>query len=1344
MILGLAFDGDPPRIDLPDMPRGLAAGLCIRVRIRRLGSEPRQRLLELGTATGARLILETGDRPDALIFAQETPTGRRELIARGALPAERWVSLSATLEPDGDAELLVFDLSVARGKLGPPDGAGRSENFLAGGSAGRPFIGELSQLHIWRSPSPDYLVDGSPKLDSDGLWAAYALDRVRPMSETVNGVTTTYYRLQDAGKLGKHARSPAALASVRCAEPLTDSQVRAIRLVDETQPLALAPIAGLDDGLTMEAWVRSDELSQSRSVLRLSSAVPLALCVGGANAEVSLVGRATLRVGPMTPIDEDVILLSVGGVLRPAAFTHIAATVRKVSAVLYAASLYVQGQLVAEGSWQYSIHDKRSLALQPLFTTQHVQLAVGGTFAKPNRPGLQGAVAEVRLWSTALSRDELGAAWLTRARGDEPGLAAGYRLDELTAGCTRDLSPQRGVAAVPSGALLIAAPGLPLLPSQSRERARVIARGKLLRETLLIRVPEPQIVTITTPTSPSFPSLPLPGSDPGLPKAPRYQHKDTLVFDATIKTLSASSESLTDATLEVRIDSPLLCITTVRDDSQFSQWRPGQTYRLTVPRGGSLRLRFVADELSCPTLRVRIAGRQADLWTVVRPDEKTHRQLRTVTAAELQSPSDGRRSPLPAASSAEDAAALASLCNHVGRVLPPFPQATSAGQASLPPILRYTQFKNILGDAWNSIEDGVDQVGDVANDVGHQVIDGAGHVIEVTGQVGSSIYDRAGHVLGTVSNGLITVTLDGARQAQRLPKTASQLLSKTGAELDQLIDNAQKTAGRYGREAIDTFVASANSLGVATQSALSDVVHSFELVGTTLVNGVEGYFRVLVRGINEALAALAAVCQRVGAAIEEVLRYLAYLFNWGDFLAASDGAQALLEAQLSTLPDFLNSLGEYKTKLVEYLNARLDTSFLNQSLAALCGIRVDPENPVMEELDYVIEQVQRIQDYVDSLITSTAVSLGGTLTGGSVDTGALSAQLDTCQSLLPCSALQNPSAAISVPLSDLMKNAAGLSGSSGSVFDVLFDSILSNVQATISKGSETMRKRISLGALTDFIEDVILGGRDFTALRIVALCAAIPKVLCDKIGDTARSGGVSTRSLTRLSLRTSSLSRSTTTLSGSETRSHTSSQPEASPWEIWLPWSCSLVSSIFLLVDTVREFAERESAAKAAGGSFFQILCGFFTVFKGLLQLRLVKLLPDSAQPYATAGCALEATAGAWLILSPILRDSSAFKSQGALMNKLDVVIYGALGIGQLVTLIVPLAMRMLGSQDAITATCLRGAAYLGGMTTRALSAADNGDISGSRKKVTMAFIGVSTALDLADASYGQAIDARS
>ena len=228
-----------------------------------------------------------------------------------------------------------------------------------------------------------------------------------------------------------------------------------------------------------------------------------------------------------------------------------------------------------------------------------------------------------------------------------------------------------------------------------------------------------------------------------------------------------------------------------------------------------------------------------------------------------------------------------------------------------------------------------------------------------------------------------------------------------------------------------------------------------------------------------------------------------------------------------------------------------------------------------------------------------------------------------------------------------MKNAAGLSGSSGSVFDVLFDSILSNVQATISKGTETMRKRISLGALTDFIEDVILGGRDFTALRIVALCAAIPKGAVRQDRRHRALGGVSTRSLTRLSLRTSSLSRSTTTLSGSETRSNTSSQPKASPGRSGCRGACSLVSSIFLLVDTVREFAERESAAKAAGACSSRS-CAASSPSSKASCASLGEALPDSAQPYATAGCALEATAGAWLILSPILRDSSAFKSQGA------------------------------------------------------------------------------------------------
>ncbi len=1345
MILGLQFGKDTPRVELPDMPRGLDPGLYLRLLLRRLGSDPRQRILELGTAAGARIILETGDRPDTLILAQEQAGWRRELVARGGLPAERWVPISVTLEPDGAAQITVFDLPVIRGSLGNPDDASRSENFLAGGTGGAPFVGELAQLHIFRSPSPDYLLDGSPKLDSDKLWAAYALDRVRPISETQGGVTTTYYRLQDAGKLQKHARCASPLASVRCSEPVTDSQVRALRLVDEDQPLSLAPIPELTDGVTLEAWVSPDDMAQPRGVLRLVGGAPLALCVGGADSGISLVGHARSPFSVTGVSEEDVVILAAESALRPGRFTHIAATVRQLSSLQYVAALYVQGQRVAEASFVLTAGGKRALALQPLFASPHLQLSLGGRSAKPKLKGLVGALAEVRVWSRALDESELGAGWLLRARGDEPGLRASYRLDELTAGCTRDLSPERGVAVVPVGARLQTAVGLPLLPTQSSERPRIVARGKLVREKLLRRIPEPVIVTIATPTSPTLPPLD-PGSPP-LPSMPRYQHQDALVFDATLKAQSARGEPLGGATLEVRVDAELRCITTTRDDYQLSRYSPGQTYRVTMPASGSLRLRFVADQLACPTLRVRLAGQQADLWTVVRPDEKTHRQLRTLTGAELQRPVDGRPSPLPASRTAEDAAALSALINHVGRVLPPFRQATTTAQDSLPPIWKYAQFKNIFSDAWNALEDGANELGEVVNDVGHAVVDGAGNVIAVAGQVGASIYGPAGQVLGTVSDGIIAVTTEGARQAQRLPKTASQLLSKAGSELDSLVKNARKTAARYGQSAISTFVASANSLSIATQSALSDVVHAFELVGTTLVNGVEGYFRIVVRGIQEALAALEAIWRRIGATVEDVLRYLAYLFNWGDFLAASDEAAARLESQLQALPSFLGSLGEYKAKLVEYLGSKLDTSFLNQSLAELCGIRIDPENPVMEELDYVIEQVQRIQDYVDSLFSSPAATLSGSLGSAGFDTGPLSRQLGTCESLLPCSSLANPATAITVTLNDLLKNAAGLGSASGSVLDALFDSLLGNVQAIVDQGCTAMRQRLQLGALSDFIEEVILGGRDLTALRIVALCAAIPKVLCDKLGDSARSGSLSPRTQSRLSLRTSSLTRSTLSLATTSPTPRSESEvtkPSASPWEIWLPWSCSLVSSVFLLIDTVREFAERDSPAKAAGGSFLQILCGFFTVAKGLLQLRLVKLLPSAAQPYAQAGCALEATAGGWLLLSPILRDSQALKSQPALMNKLDVVIFGLLGLGQLVTLIVPLATGALGSPDAITATCLRGAAYLGGMTSRGLSAADNGDTTGKRKKVTMAFIGVSAALDLADASYGQAIDSRS
>lgn len=347
MILGLQFSKDTPRVDLPDMPRGLDPGLTIRVAVRRSGSDGRQRILELGTAAGSRVVLETGDSPDTLVLAQEQGSSRRELVARGVLPLGRWVHICTRMEPDGDALIEVFGLAVARGNLGNPDGAGRTENFLGRGSAGNPFVGALSQLHIWRSPSPDYLSDGSPALNSDKLWAAYALDRTLKITETQDGGITTYYRLLDAGKLRKHGRSSVELGGITSDEPLYDGEVRALKLVDEGTATRLATLSAARDGLTMEAWICPSDGTQLRSVVRLIGSSPLALCAGGPEGALSLVGYAKLSIGPLNLLDKEVPLLTAKKVLKTGVFSHIAATVQRIGNLQYTATLYVQGQQVA-------------------------------------------------------------------------------------------------------------------------------------------------------------------------------------------------------------------------------------------------------------------------------------------------------------------------------------------------------------------------------------------------------------------------------------------------------------------------------------------------------------------------------------------------------------------------------------------------------------------------------------------------------------------------------------------------------------------------------------------------------------------------------------------------------------------------------------------------------------------------------------------------------------------------------------------------------------------------------------------------------------------------------------
>jgi hypothetical protein len=60
----------------------------------------------------------------------------------------------------------------------------------------------------------------------------------------------------------------------------------------------------------------------------------------------------------------------------------------------------------------------------------------------------------------------------------------------------------------------------------------------------------------------------------------------------------------------------------------------------------------------------------------------------------------------------------------------------------------------------------------------------------------------------------------------------------------------------------------------------------------------------------------------------------------------------MAEEAISWVPAMSADLTQYKTKITGYLNTALGMSALNQSIGQLCGIDLEPNNPVIEDLEY--------------------------------------------------------------------------------------------------------------------------------------------------------------------------------------------------------------------------------------------------------------------------------------------------------------------------------------------------------------------------------------------------------
>lgn len=1264
MIRALSFTPGDLSIELTTLPEDLPAGLGLSVWVYRSGSDPMQRLLRLGAPGLPELVLETGAEPDTLVLAQSSGSQRWEIKARGALPAGRWVPVRFTIGPDAAATLDVFGLRVAAGGIGPALARGARQLSIASSTPKNRFTGAFSSLQIYQHT----------RMDAADLWASYSLEDAPLLrTETLrNGSVRKIYRIEDQSGHNQHA-STAAPHITTYEGSREGGAAPALRIRSTSGGLSLAPIARIAGGFTIEAWVRPATSGQSRTLLGIQTpAAVFRLNVGDTNGAVSL----DLDVKAYPSLSRHLIVAR--GVVTQDNWSHLAVTVER-SGRTYNVALYHQGQLRSRASFSLPIPIN-------LLSEISTRLDLGGR-------SFGGHIAELRISSGALSEAELGSRWLRRLCGDETTLQACYPLDEQTVGYTRDASLNQGICVLGTDAAIEEVPGLPILSPRTADGIRVSTSGKLLRETLLI-VPRD-----FTSARLRLPAGPIAGdTDP--------TRVTCSLYDATLEPRAESGLAF-DAPLELRVDQE---VTALLLDNQGvarpQRWVPGQNYQQVLPPGGILRLRFLADGLSAPTLRARMSGMPDGSWILVRPDAAAHDKLRTLSGADLLSPPDGRPSPLRSGTSRGDADALAGAVTGLARTLPPVPTASP----------------RIVGEARGLFD-----------------------VITDAYEEGKELVNDAADAVGNLADAVADVGQDAIREATRLPKTAGQLLKWTGSALDELVKKARQVPARMGIEAIGTYLASADSLAVISTGAFNELAHQLEVVGTSIVKGTTVYWRVVVSGVKEGLAAIEALCLRVGAAIEKFIEYLAYLFNWGDILKAADQCYALLEQTIGQIPEQIRSLDRYKPRLSKALNSVVDASMLDRSLGQIMGIDINPNTPGVAELDYVMEQFQRVMSIVDMVSTGGPGGVAGAAEAAVQGAGATNST--ELLKKLPYDRFTNPVAVLSTPLSQLVGNAASLSGSGGNLVDQAFQSMQDGASAAIDRGMEIIRKRLYVPGLTPLIEQTVLGGRSLTALRIVSLVAGICTVLTDKLTRSARGQGRAGASRSSVKLRTAVSRSNDGTTSPTEVRTNEPAQP--SGFEIWLPTALDLINTAIIGWQTYLELSTlgKKNAAIETSLNLWGLVSGAIVAIKGVMWIALYsRYYRGSLRDYYIAAASFEVASGAYLCLTngqrlaakdTITRQPTANLTSDETRDKVDAVFLGILMVATTVTSVLPIALGLVNGRDAQVQYGLRTAVWVMNMSTRGLSFFDNGNTS--IKRVTVAAVALNCATDLTEAIYNHA-----
>ncbi|MEZ4426478.1 MAG: LamG-like jellyroll fold domain-containing protein, partial [Nannocystaceae bacterium] len=671
-----------------------------------------------------------------------------------------------------------------------------------------------------------------------------------------------------------------------------------------------------------------------------------------------------------------------------------------------------------------------------------------------DREAFAGRFTELRFWRGVRSAEAIAELFRRRARGDEPGLAACYRLDGIDDGRLLDCGPARAHAIAGSGVNTPGATNAPVPATAGSHVGRVDVRDRLRKEWL------PKAAFSSADLREILDRDGVVG-ELGTVNGARVE---TSIYELVLRPVDGNGAAVDTAVIYLE-ETQVAIVSDVSGPPRTEQWAKG--YHL-IPTGssGEARLRFVARGLASSRVYVRHAGMHNRVWTPLAPDRRNADKLMAVRPERLlgleSSPTTGGTTTGGTTTGGTAASVLS-------------PTATMADAVAATNMIR-----------------AMARVGLSPSAAGSQPTSGGGDFLGM----GDYFEDISGAVE------------DGGKAAFQAVKSAASLASDVGLDLAKILEEAPVY---MGKQAVENCIATAEQLRVLASPA-AELVNVVQIVGERWVDGVKQSFRVLVREFEEAWAAIDAFFTRIGGKIRDFINMLADALDWSKFLATADrvygeilGAFEEVEASVADqLPANGESTSAWASRLAGELGSGLDPLRAWSPSAVSFQAALTRPLPVVDASQIPgYDEVTWLMDKLTELMKSAKFKLSlPTLDIGD----ALPDWLDELVEAAP--SLDFAGDPLGIDMVTLVQTLVDL-------WDRLIDNLLKDVwkpilklvQGAVSGIQAGLTERINIPFLTELIESTVLGGRELNMLRMLSLVGAVPLRLWEIAQGVAAGGG---------------------------------------------------------------------------------------------------------------------------------------------------------------------------------------------------------------------------------------------